>query len=236
MTNINIIKEIKDISVRSLELVILGILIGTVSIIIGLKASHYLYPPKPKNTMIFYGELNGTTVLPMIGKVTSLPFGSDLDVYINSPGGSILALEMLFLAIKANDIHIHSHAVGPALVASAAAIFFVKSDTMDVDPATIFVFHLGSICHVGQECHPMSLNSEDLSEKFMAQSTAELNRVALERCLITKEDYDLILQGEDLTVMGRTVINNMANCGKNSKKDLQKTKDTIPFVHYAPVS
>ena len=208
------LKTIIDSIKHSIKFILIGLVIGALISIPVLKLAHKV-TPKTDNIMIFAGELNDQSAFRMIVKMISLPFGSDLIVYVNSPGGSIAALENLFLIAKLNNIHIHAKSVGPAWVASAAAIFFVKADTMEIDPATIFVFHLGEVCVNGDpngNCHKLSLTAKDPIERHIANSTAAMNKTALDKCVITPEEYKHVLAGEDVYVSGQEAINNMKKC------------------------
>lgn len=209
----NIIKSTYSYIEHNLVYVLLGIVLGALVFISYVRIDSKVVSPQ-HNVMIFRGELDLKSTYQMLVKIASLPYGSDLDVYIDSPGGSIACLETLFLAIKVNGIVVHAHTYGPALAASAAAIFMIKADTMDIDPATIFVFHLGSMCPTDNECHPMSVDAKDITERYMARSTAALNKVALDKCMITKEEYDQVLAGQDVFVSGTEVLSNMMSCKK----------------------
>lgn len=154
-----------------------------------------------------FGEITEGSVLKLELQILSLPYGSDLDVYIDSPGGSVMALNTLLTFIKVNNIHVHSHVIASSFCASAAANFLADSDTQDVDNAAIIVYHLGSL---GDK--RLTMNDSDVFIRILARSAAQMVKAARDKCLITKDEYQRVLAGEDVFVLGEEVNYNKLAC------------------------
>ncbi len=203
---------IKDIF-SVLKLAFLGFFLGVVLVVAGVKTIHYAtHASDVPNRGFLMNEMTAESVFALQMQIISLPYGSDLTVYIDSPGGSMAALNALFVLIDANNIHIHSKVLGSSLAASAAANFLVHSDTMEISDAAIIVFHLGSLCDTKDFCHKMSMTDPDPINRAIAESSAQLVKVALKKCVITDEQYGRVLKGDDVFIIGEEANSNKAKC------------------------
>ncbi len=196
-----------------LKLIIIGLILGSLVVLSSLKIHEkYLIDHNGPNRDFLRGEITAASALPLALHIAALPYGSDLTVYIDSEGGSVQTLNLLLTLVRFNNIHIHAVVVGSSLVASAAADFAAKADTAEFDPAALIVYHLGEICPVGEECRKLSIQDKDPMLQKIAESSAELVRVALKKCIITEEEFNRVLAGEDVMLIGAEANQNMQKC------------------------
>lgn len=159
-------------------------------IITSKRVEQRAYPAGVTNNFYLYGEI-GHELNDYVDMITTLDLAEEQDtvnIYINTPGGSLDTTISIIHAILRSKAHVTTHADGQ--VASAGTIIFFAADSFIVYPYAHGMFHVASGGAVGKipENLKNAVASSNLVNKLMRD---------LYIPYFSEEEVDDILEGKD---------------------------------------
>lgn len=175
-------------SVAKLSLVVVGLGLLTVG---GVQQVENMQPMR----ISYYGDIEGDQqYFKLIEMLRSAHYGQRVDIYMLSPGGSVLHGNEIAAAMKASHGYVVYH-VG-SLAASMAAVLACQADKLDLAPQAVVMYHT---IQTDQGAVINPTNPADAS--FLKAA-----KILTKNCkFLTQEEYDSIWVGQEVWLTGEEI-------------------------------
>lgn len=162
------------------------------------------------------GAIRKDSLAPAISTIQKAEKGDIVRLHINSPGGSTLEAEKLMQAIAKTDAMVVCY-VRKYAASAAANILMTCHDQVVARYASI-LFHMGSLVKTDTKNSQTirtditlfsALNDYDI-DFYKDYAIALYTKIGV-KCILTHEEWDLMLSGEDIIFDGRSYNRRMNN-------------------------